>query len=111
MASTLADAAKRLHDIVSLHMLASNGECVGEWIAVRLVDGGSDNHLYPQRRTAWLHQPMPELCAYLLIPPDGMPLKAAESFMKTHRAFADAGIKFTDPDGPDPVQRIAEDLT
>lgn len=91
------DPAKRVSDTYRLHRLADPIGSIGQWFAIALADGTSDNVLYGTRRDAVIHQKHNELFyAYVQIIPGDMNPCQAESFIGTHRKLYDAGIKLTD---------------
>jgi hypothetical protein len=93
--SRFSDAARRVSDLVSFHVTFGNS---GRWVAVRLLDGGSDGVLYDLKADAVRHQLHETLCAYIKIPPDGMTPRAAERFLDLNRLIYDAGYRISDPD-------------
>jgi len=95
-----ADAAKRCSDEINLHCAMGN---IGKWIAVRLIDGGSDHVAYDSRRDAIRHQLHERMCMYIVVPPDGMPPEHAIRLLALHRKVYDAGFRFSDPDGPEVI--------
>jgi hypothetical protein len=93
----LADAGKRVHDTVALHIVGGN---VGKWVAVRLADGSSDGIPYDSRSDAIAHQLHEQLCCYLKVTPDGITPQDAVRFILVNRALYDAGYRLADPDMP-----------
>lgn len=80
------DAALRLSDRVSNHLVARREVALFQWIAVRLSDGGAEaDALYPSRADAVAHQLAPEYCAYVRIPPDGMSPRSAWRYLRMTR--------------------------
>lgn len=96
-----SDAAKRCSDAVNLHLSAIGFDAARKFVAVRLADGSSDGDLYPTKRDAVRHQKDEQLCAYVCIPPTGMNVCQAESFMRTNRQLYSAGFRLVDPDAAD----------
>ncbi len=92
------DAAKRAADQVHLHLAAIGLDAVRKWVAIRLSDGGSDGTLYDRKQEAVRHQLDEFLCCYVCIPPNGMTICQAESFLRTNRMAYDAGFRLPDPD-------------
>jgi hypothetical protein len=92
------DAAKRASDAVRLHLVANRERAIHSWVAIRLSDGGSDNVLYDSKHAAVRHQLHEYQCAYVKIPPDGFPPKAAEAFLRFNRQLYDHGLRLADPD-------------
>lgn len=90
------DAAVRCSDIVRQAILDGHK---GRWLAIRLSDGGSDRVPYPDKATAVRFQLHEQQCAYLRVPWDDMPPRAALSFLRTTRAVYDAGMRLSDPAG------------
>lgn len=84
------DAAKRLSDAVNLHITVaiSQGDIAGaygKWVAAKLEDGSSDGALYDTKQQAVDHQSNPKICCYVKIPPDGMSVQDAWTFLKVNR--------------------------
>lgn len=94
----LMDAARRCSDIVNQALVDDFDGNVGRWVAIRLSDGGSDGVIYDTKSDAVAHQLHETTCAYVRIPPSGMPPRDARSFLRSTRAFYDAGMRFSDPD-------------
>ena len=100
-----ADAAKRLHDDVTLHILAHTPAGGGfpdwngpqPWIAFDLETGGTDRQLYPDKETAIRFQLHRDSKAYITIPPDGMTVIQAAVLIKFHRQLKAAGMDIADP--------------
>lgn len=92
-------AARRLADTYAMHRLADPIGNIGQWFAVKLSDGSSDNSLYPSKREAIRHQKGDEqLYAYVQIVPATMSVKMATTFLSTYRKFYDAGLRMIDRD-------------
>lgn len=91
-----SDAANRCSDVVRLAIVGGD---VGRWVAIRLADGGSDGQTYETRRDAIRHQLHEKQCAYVMVPPDDMSPKSAETFLNFTRQCYDAGMPIADPDG------------
>jgi hypothetical protein len=101
MTATLEDAAKRLSDAITLHMVATNNQAAGSWVAAKLEDGSTDGNLYDTREDAVRHNP--DFYCYIIIPPSGMGINEARSFLKTCRAIHYSGVfRLSDP-GSDPI--------
>jgi hypothetical protein len=82
-----SDAAKRLSDLVNLHVCAGVSRGV---IAAALSDGRSDNVVYPDRATAVSHQHHNERWyAFIRLNPSSMSVCAAESVMRFQRQQAE----------------------
>lgn len=82
------DAAKRISDTVSLHLVATTDlmENVGKWCAFKLEDGTSNNDIYDTKDDAIRFQKSdPRLFCYLQITPDGISPKDAWHFLKASR--------------------------
>ena len=90
------DDAKRLAGSVNLHVFLGN---VGQFAAYKLQDVSTDNTPYPSRseacRILW---PNESYYFFVCIPPGGMTLKEAESFLRYNRALYAAGYRMPDPD-------------
>lgn len=96
--SAYSDAARRISDVVNMHLVADPDGARGKWAAFRMDDGGSDGVLYDKKRDAIKHQLHEQLCCYLVIPPSGMSPRQAENFLKFTRALYDNGMRLIDPD-------------
>lgn len=94
----LLDAGKRASEIITLHLLADYEHAIGSWVAIRLSDGGSDNVLYDTRDDAIKHQLHEFQCCYVNIPPDGMTIKDAMSYIASNRKLVASGMRMTDPE-------------
>lgn len=112
------DAAKRVADIHNLHLTAGAAFCpnphIGRIAAVALADGRSDGALYPSLQVAAAHQHHNEKWfAYLRITNGGMSVCDAETFLRTHRLFFEAGWRLVDADAPDggrvPIPQLTVD--
>ena len=105
-----SEAAKRVYDIYHLHRTADLYGGVGQWFAVALADGTSDNALYPSKKSAILHQHHNEMYyTYIQITPANMTICAAEAMLGIARRLYDAGFRITDPDDArkEPITRSA----
>lgn len=91
------DSAKRARDTINTHLLGQGNSVAGRWVAVRLSDGGSDGVLYDTKADAVRHQLHETLCAYFCIPPDGVTLRGALSFLRMNRRLYDEGMRISDP--------------
>ncbi len=110
------DAAKRVSDTHNLHLLAGAGYMpnphVGLVFAVALADGRSDNTLYPSMAVAVRHQRHNEAWrAFLRVTPGGMSVCDAESILRTHRLFFEAGWTLPDASDPDGGRVVIPQLT
>lgn len=92
------DAARRCADAVNNHLLAQGDSVVGRWVAVRLSDGGTDDVLYDTKKAAVKHQIHETQCAYICIPPGGMQVNEALSYLRTNRQLYAANMRLIDPD-------------
>jgi hypothetical protein len=90
-----SDAARRCADIVTLASIAGR---TGQWLAIRMSDGGYDGVTYDHRADAVRHQLHETQCAYVKIPPGGMTPVEADAFLSYHRALYDAGFRLPDPE-------------
>lgn len=94
----VSSEAKRASEAYN-QALANNGlDCVGQWIAIRLSDGGSDGNLYPSKADAVRFQLHETQCCYLQILPEGLSERAAQSVIHVNRQLYDAGMNLADPD-------------
>lgn len=96
------DAARRAFDVVNSYVAFVPFETrTKQWVAIRLLDGGSDGVLYDSKREAVRHQSDEKLCAYFAYrnSPDGFRTrKDAAIFLEYHRQAYDAGARLPDPD-------------
>jgi hypothetical protein len=68
-------------DTITLHRFAG---AAGQWCAIRLADGSSDQAAYPTRESAYGHNwTRPHFT--ILIPPGGMTAREAEEVLHYHR--------------------------
>ena len=93
-----SDAARHCADAVNLHVAVDAHHAIGKWVAVRLSDGKSDGVLYDDKATAVRFQLHETMCAYICIPPGGMTVEDAESYLRSMRQLYDAGYRLADPD-------------
>lgn len=95
-----SDAAKRLFDTYNLHRIGAGDLSIGQWFAVRLSDGTTDNVLYGSRAACVRHQKHDALWyAYTKIVPSGMSVCEAESVLYFHRKTYQATYTLlSDPD-------------
>jgi hypothetical protein len=97
------DEAKRMADVISLHMLAGQ---MGKWCAIRLSDGGSDGVAYDTRADAIRHQLHESLCCYVPIFADRADPDKAWAALRFARWAYDNGMRIFDHTDPDPVMPI-----
>lgn len=95
-----SDAARRCSDTVNNHIAGLGWSAFGKWVAIRLSDGGSDDTVYDTRADAIRHQLHETQCCYVQIPPTGMPVAEAESFITFNRNLYNGGFRITDPETP-----------
>lgn len=93
-----SDEGRRCSEAVNLHLESLGAEAIGKWVAIRLSDGGSDGILYDKKADAVRFQLHEFQCAYVCIPPGGMPPNEADVYLRVHRQMYDAGVRFADPD-------------
>lgn len=81
------DAAQRLADTVSLHLVAASDmfEIVGKWCVFRLDDGRSDGALYDSKDDALRHTKHSKDHCYLRMTPDGITARDAWHFLRANR--------------------------
>lgn len=89
-----SDEARRCADRVNLARIAG---CTAMWVAIRLSDGGSDGAIYDTRDAAIRHQPRPDYCTFVQIPPDGMQDHEAQALLDYWRALRDRNVRDDDP--------------
>lgn len=97
------DAARRCADAVNLATIAGG---VGLWLAIRLQDGRSDGAIYDTRAAAIEHQPRPDLCTFVRIPPDGMRDHEAAALLDYWRQLRDRNVRDDDPAQPMPLMPL-----
>jgi hypothetical protein len=92
-----ADAC-RISEEMTLHTLAGSAGC---WAAFNLADGRPKDHTaYPtwHEAVAYAGRWDRDETIYLLVQPDGMAPREAESFLKYARFLHDAGFRLPPPD-------------
>lgn len=83
-----SDAARRIHDAVTLHLTVS-ADNAGRWLAFRLEDGQCDSTLYDSKNDAMRAKSLfASLYGYLHIMPTGCSVAEAESYLRTCRMVA-----------------------
>jgi len=99
-----SDAARRIADAVSLHLVADPEGTAGRWLAFRLDDGTADPTLYDSRSDLIRAKGLfAKHWGALKILPMGLPYQEAESYLRTSREIADnpnLRWKATDADSP-----------
>lgn len=86
-----SDAARRVSDAMTLHLLADGDGNWHKWVAFRLSDGTSDGVVYDTPIEAADHQLHYKQCAYIQIQRGGISPKAAEVMLNYYRKTYDAG--------------------
>lgn len=86
-----SDAARRVSEAITLHMLADGDGNFGKWCAFRLSDGTSDDVVYDDPVTAADHQLHYKQCAYIQIHRGGLSPRGAQVMLTYYRAVYDAG--------------------
>ena len=94
---TYSDEARRCAEAVNLHVSVDPIGSIGRWVAVRLSDGRSDGNLYDTKADAVRHQLYETQCAYVCVPPGGMPVADAQVYLRAMRQLYDAGYRLADP--------------
>lgn len=89
------DDGRRLSEAVRLAVIVGGA---GAWLAARLSDGGTDGQLYATKAEAIRFQLHENQCAYLKVPPGGMPPVEATRYLQIHRELYAAGARLADPD-------------
>jgi hypothetical protein len=92
------DAARRCADAYNFQLTVHGMAAPGKWIAVRLSDGGSDAKLYDSKADAIRFQLHENMCAYICILPNAMPVDDALSILRIHRKLYEGGARLADPD-------------
>jgi hypothetical protein len=103
-----SDAARRMCDSINIHVAALGEAASGQWVAIKLSDGGSDGVLYATRKEAIKHQVHEKQCLYVRIPPFGdmMTAKEAQALLNLNRSLYDAGYRLQDPADPAPINPL-----
>jgi hypothetical protein len=99
-------ACHKCSDIITLAAQTGN---TGQWVAIRMNDGGWDGTLYETRRDAVKHQFYEQFCCYVKVPPGGMTAKEADAFLSYHRALYDAGFRLPDPEFQPPLMPLRKE--
>lgn len=86
-----SDAARRVSDAITLHLLADGDGNHGKWCAFRLSDGTSDGVVYDDPVVAADHQLHYKQCAYIQIHRGGMSPRAASVMLNYYGTVYDAG--------------------
>lgn len=90
----LMDAGRRMHEDITLHMLADKERAVGSYVAFDLADGSSDRTMYDTFADCLRHQrPYEENRCYIRIAPDGMSQKVCSDYLAMVRKFVSMGMK------------------
>lgn len=93
------DRTRRAFEVLQTHYQAVKDECAGWWVAIRLSDGGSDNHLYRSKQEATRFQLHESQCAYICLPPLGqMSIKELHAFLDVNEKIYDGGGRLSDSD-------------
>ena len=86
-----SDAARRISDAMTLHLLADKDGNRGKWLAFRLSDGTSDGVVYDDPVAAADAQLHYKQCAYIQIHFGGITPRAASVMLDYYRRVYDAG--------------------
>lgn len=86
-----SDAARRISDAVTLHLLADPDGNHLKWCAFRLSDGESDGVVYDDPVSAADAQLHYKQCAYIQMHRGGISPKAASVMLTYYRRVYDAG--------------------
>jgi hypothetical protein len=86
---TYSDAARRVSDAITLHLLADGDGNFGKWLAFRLSDGTSDGVVYDDPVAAADHQLHYKQCAYIQIHRGGLSAKGAQVMLTYYRTVFD----------------------
>lgn len=88
---TYSDAARRVSDEITLHLLADGDGNHLKWLAFKLEDGTSDGVVYDTPTDAAAHQTHYKRCAYIQIHRGGLSAQGAEAMLTYTRAVFAAG--------------------
>jgi hypothetical protein len=105
----VTDAAKRMCDLINLHLLANSPvEIRFKWMAFRLSDGGSDNVLYDTREDAIRHQLDERYCCYFTFMDclGGATPLDCQIFLNMHRTAYDGGMRLHEPEAPQLINSV-----
>lgn len=105
-----SDRARRCSEAITLALLGQGRGVVGKWIAVRLSDGRSDGNVYDRKSDAVRHQIHETQCAYICVPPDGMTVKQADTYLRFTEGLYHAGHRLADPDTHLQMPRRREEI-
>lgn len=104
------DRARRLSEAVTLALLGQGRGVVGKWLAARLSDGATDGSIYDRKSDAIRHQLHERQCAYVCIPPEGMTVRQADTYLRFTEGLYDSGYHLADPDTHMQTPRRREDI-
>lgn len=91
------DRTRRAWDVIQNHLIANGDGCAGQWVAIRLSDGGSDGSLYPSKRDATRFQLHEKQCAYICIHPFAdMSIKDVHRYLEINEEVYNAGGRLSD---------------
>lgn len=85
------DAARRISDTMTLHIVADREGNHGKWFACRLSDGTTDGVLYDTCNDAADAQLHYKQCAYFQVNRGGMSYREASVMLNYYRKVYDAG--------------------
>jgi|SRR5215469_2119908 len=107
---TVEDSGRRMAELVNL-LVASNpwDTIVNSWVAIRLIDGGSDGVLYDSRAAAIAHQPDERWAFYLCMrnAQGGIKPLDAQLLINMQRQVYDNGGRLADPQAPSVIPTIS----
>lgn len=90
----ISDAARRAADVLNE---AHHADMAGNWVAIRLSDGGSDGKIYEYRADAVRFQFHETQCMYLMVQPMMSSAEDMEHLLRRHREMYAAGYRMVDP--------------
>lgn len=88
------ECGRRMADAINLALIVGGG---GQWMAIRMSDGGSDSTLYETRADAIRHQFHETLCCYVRLN-ESISAEEAVIFLRWNRQLYDTGHRMPDPD-------------
>ena len=100
---TETDAAKRMANIINGYVtFVHPWELKSKWVAIKLVDGGSDGVLYDSREDAIRHQSDERFYAFVCM---GAMMSGAKPYdcaiyLEFHREAYDANMRLHEPQAP-----------
>lgn len=110
----LMDCGQRIADIFTMHRMADPYGVVGQFFAVRLADGRTNegNPLYPSMEEARAHIRKfddEDRWMYVQIVPAQLPARDAAILLRVQRRMHDKGIRVSSMDGRTVIPRLSRE--